>query len=305
MSSDLPPLPQNGASASASNLSAQWNQFRSNKTAFFAASGFVGAAIGDLLYEMIGNHDAKAFLEKVIAVSIWGAGIGGALAPALACAGAHYNRRQLSPKATMKMAWAGFLGGAASGALIEAFYEAGFALGISPGSGLAFIYQCLTWGLMGGMVGGILASTVPNLQQWRGVCSGGVGGSIGCAGFLALGSILPEVLGRLFGVGVMGLAIGLSIVVAEKLAREASLEVIWAPNEVTFSNLGEQPVLIGGGPEDHVFVRGFPAGYAGIAFSQGRVEYAETASGRRAPLNNGSRLEIGKLTLIVHTDVKG
>lgn len=102
----------------------------------------------------------------------------------------------------------------------------------------------------------------------------------------------------------MGLAIGLSIVVAEKLAREASLEIIWAPNEITVANLGERPVFIGGGREDDVFVKGYPARHAGITLKQGRVEYLEGASGRQATLKNGSRMEIGKITVVVHTDDK-
>ena len=107
-----------------------------------------------------------------------------------------------------------------------------------------------------------MARTVPNLKWWRAVSAGLVGGAVGCAGFLAVCAILPDVFGRLLGVSVMGLAIGLSIVVAEKLAREASVEVIWAPNEITTANLGERPVYIGGGREDDVFVRAFPARHA-------------------------------------------
>ena len=34
------------------------------------------------------------------------------------------------------------------------------------------------------------------------------------------------------------------------------------------------------------------------------VEYVEAASGRQATLKNGSRLELGKLTVVVHTDAK-
>lgn len=304
MHPELPPLPISDRS---STLFAQWNRFRSNKTAYFALAGFLGGFGGDLATELfpINSGGPKSIWESIICTALWVAAIAGGIVYRLATAEMEYSRRQTSKADAARSAVKGLLQGAIAGAAIEAIYTAGFMLGLKSGSLLAFLYQCLVWGMMGGVVGGLLAKSVPNFQRWRAVCAGGVGGSIGCAGFLVLCSILPEVLGRLFGVGVMGLAIGLSIVVAEKLAREASLEVIWAPNEVTFSNLGEQPVLIGGGPEDHVFVRGFPPSYAGITFSQGRVEYAEAASGREATLTNGSRLEIGKLTLIVHTDVKG
>ena len=55
-----------------------------------------------------------------------------------------------------------------------------------------------------------------------------------------------------------------------------------------------------GGGEDHVFVRGLPPRFASIVFANGVIEYVETASGARTPLKNGSRLEIGKLNLVIH-----
>ena len=194
----------------------------------------------------------------------------------------------------------GALGGALSEVFIAIVYRSGFQLGLVPGSTIAEIYRCVVWGISGGMIGGLTAHSVPNLRLWRAVSAGLFGGAIGCFGFLLLGAVS----GRLVGFGVQGLAIGLSIVVAEKLAREASLEIIWAPNEITVANLGERPVFIGGGREDDVFVRGYPPRHAGITLKQGRVEYLEVASGRQATLKNGSRMEIGKLTVVVHTDAK-
>lgn len=283
-----------------------WNKLRSNKTAFFALAGFLGTFIGDLVTEPFEIHrgDTKSFALMILHTATWVAFLAGGLSPSLALAGSLYNRRPYMPLKFIIMAILGALGGALSGGLIQIMYSAGFMLGVKQGTPLQFIFQCFTWGLIGGTVGGILGGTVPNLKWWRAIGAGLVGGSIGCAGFLTICSMLPEVIGRLLGVGVMGAAIGLSIVVAERLAREASLEVIWAPNETTTVNLGERSVFIGGGREDDVFIRGFPARHAGITLKQGRVEYTEAASGRQTTLKDGSRLEIGKLTLVVHTDAK-
>lgn len=303
MNSDLPPTP---ASNGTGTLKRGWNQVRSNKTVFFALAGFLGGFVGDLVTEPFASRDgaAKGFSSVLMRTGFWVAGMVAVLSPALAFAGAHYNRRQPSVGGTIKMTVLGALGGGLSGALIQAFYSAGFVLGLEPKSAIAELFRCLAWGLMGGTVGGLLARTVPNLARWRAVCAGLVGGAIGCGGFLLVGAVLSDMPGRLLGVGVMGMAIGLSIVVAEKLAREASLEIIWAPNEITVANLGERPVFIGGGREDDVFVRGYPARHAGITLKQGRVEYLEGATGRQATLKNGSRMEIGKLTVVVHTDAK-
>ena len=139
----------------------------------------------------------------------------------------------------------------------------------------------------------------PRRADDRGGGGGAVGGALGGIGFLLVGQVLPDAFGRLVGIGTLGLALGLAMIVVEKLFREASLEVIWAPGETTNFNLGAQAVTIGGG-EDHVFVRGLPHHFASIVFANGVIEYVETASGARTPLKNGSRLEIGKLNLVIH-----
>lgn len=278
-----------------------WNRFRSHKTALFALAGFLGGLVGDLITEPI-LWDAS--LSQWIHNCLFGAGIGSMLAPALAGAAALYQRRPPTASNLVKMMLLGALGGALSEVLIAIVYRAGFQLGLVPGSTIAQVYRCVVWGISGGMIGGLTAHSVPNLRLWRAIFAGLVGGAIGCLGFLLLSAAVSAVFGRLLGFGVQGLAIGLSIVVAEKLAQEASLEIIWAPNEVTFANLGERPVFIGGGREDDVFVRGYPPRHAGITLKQGRIEYVEADAGRQATLRNASRLEIGKLTLVVHTDTK-
>lgn len=163
----------------------------------------------------------------------------------------------------------------------------------------AIVVRTVCWGLMGALLGALLSRTVPNLGLLRGLIGGAVGGGLGGIGFLLVGLVLPAAVGRLVGLGTLGFALGLAMIVVEKLFREASLEVIWAPGETTNFNLGAQAVTIGGG-EDHVFVRGLPHHFASIVFANGVIEYVETARGARTPLKNGSRLEIGKLNLVIH-----
>jgi hypothetical protein len=43
-----------------------------------------------------------------------------------------------------------------------------------------------------------------------------------------------------------------------------------------------------------------PPRFASIVFANGVIEYVEAASGARTPLKDGSRLEIGKLNLLIH-----
>ena len=117
--------------------------------------------------------------------------------------------------------------------------------------------------------------------------------------FLLVCSVLPETLGRLSGMAALGIALGLAMYVVEQLFREASLEVIWAPGETTRVSLGAQPVTIGGG-EDHVFVRGLPEHIASIVFENGQIEYVESINGKRTSLQDGSRMPIGNLEIVVH-----
>jgi len=189
--------------------------------------------------------------------------------------------------------------GSTLGFLSGAVAQAAFSVQIGPAAFHAVVVRIACWGLMGALLGGLLSRPVPNLGLLRGLVAGALGGSLGGTGFLLVGQILPDAIGRLVGVGTLGLALGLAMLVVEKLFREASLEVIWAPNETTNFNLGAQAVTIGGG-EDHVFVRGLPPCFASIVFTNGLIEYVEAASGQRSPLKDGSRLEIGKLNLVIH-----
>ena len=194
MNSQTPPTP---TSNGPSSFERGWNQLRSNKTLFFALAGFLGGFLGDLVTEPFAAREgaAKGFSAVLTRTGFWVAGIVAVLSPALASAAALYNRRQLSVAEVVKMSFLGALGGGLSGVLIQAFYTAGFKLGLEPKSITAELFRCGSWGLMGGAVGGLLAGTVPNLQRWRAGCAGLVGGAIGCAGFLMVGAVLSDMPG--------------------------------------------------------------------------------------------------------------
>jgi hypothetical protein len=128
--------------------------------------------------------------------------------------------------------------------------------------------------------------------------AGAVGGVLGGYGFILCCALVPELLGRMLGVGLMGAALGLAIVVTELLFRHASLEVIWAPKEVTSLSLGPQPVYIGGG-DDHIHVAGLPQHAASVTFDQGKIEYCDSATGKRMTLKSNSQIKIGKIEIRV------
>ena len=129
--------------------------------------------------------------------------------------------------------------------------------------------------------------------------AGFAGGAVGGIGFLVVSGLFQVTVGRFVGVAILGAALGIAMYLAENLFREASLEVIWAPNETSRVSLGAQPISIGGG-EDHVFVRSLSPHVSSIVFQNGQIEHIETASGKRTPLQDGSRLRIGPINLVVH-----
>ncbi|MEN9572432.1 MAG: hypothetical protein RL514_287 [Verrucomicrobiota bacterium] len=269
---------------------------RSNKPLLYLLAGGLGGAAGSVLAEFApdGGREASP-AALIITVGLWSAIAASVLATALFAAGEWHQRRDLRPRNVQKILLFGALAGLLSGAAAQAAYS------VQVGSATfhAVVVRTVCWAFMGALLGALLSRPVPNLGLVRGLIAGAVGGGLGGVCFLLVGRVLPDAIGRLVGLGTLGLALGLAMIVVERLFREASLEVIWAPNETTNFNLGAQAVTIGGG-EDHVFVRGLPPRFASVAFRNGLIEYVETATGKRTPLKDGSRLEIGKLNLVIH-----
>jgi hypothetical protein len=269
---------------------------RANKPLLFLLAGSLGGAAGSVLAEFApgGGRDATA-LGLMVTTGLWSAVAASVLSAALFAAGEWHQRRELRPRRLSNLLLFGALAGFLSGAVAQGAYS----VQIGSPAFHAIVVRTGCWALMGALLGTLLSRPVPNLGLLRGLIAGAVGGGLGGLGFLLVGRLLPDAIGRLVGIGTLGLALGLAMIVVEKLFREASLEVIWAPNESTNFNLGAQAVTIGGG-EDHVFVRGLPPRFASIVFANGVIEYVETATGKRTPLKDGSRLEIGKLNLVIH-----
>ena len=269
---------------------------RSNKPLLYLLAGALGGAAGSVLAEFApgGGRDASPLI-LIIATGLWSAIAASVLASALFVAGEWHQRRDVRPRSVQKILLFGALAGLVSGAAAQA----AFSVQVGSAAFHAIVVRTVCWAMMGGLLGALLSRPVPNLGLVRGLIAGAAGGGLGGVGFLLVGAVLPDAIGRLVGIGTLGLALGLAMIVVEKLFREASLEVIWAPGETTNFNLGAQAVTIGGG-EDHVFVRGLPPRFASIAFNNGLIEYVEAATGKRTPLKDGSRLEIGKLNLVIH-----
>lgn len=268
---------------------------RNSKPLLFASLGLTGGVVGALAGELVPSFRGSA-VGLIATTSAWSAFCGGVIAVALFAASELYHRRRgFYSIQALRYLRAGAIGGAIAGAVAQAIYGTQFV----PPDVQNLILRPLCWGLMGAILGWRLASTIPNLSAVRAAIAGGIGGTLGGVAFLIAGAFLPETFGRMAGIGALGVALGLAIVVVDSLFREATIEIIWAPKEITTVALGRVPVTIGGG-DDHIHVAGLPQNAAGVVIDQGKIQYVDTVSGRRTDLRDGSKIKIGPIEVVVH-----
>ena len=287
-----------------SNLS---GKLKSQKWLLFALFGLIGGACGPILGFITPSVGEEHLWQFVVEQGIWTALTSAILTGALFLANEAYARRSLSPGVFCKGILVGLLGGAISGSIAQWLCGTSFGPQWFQGNPI----QIFCWGIMGGLLGLFLSQAMPNFGFLKGICGGFAGGLVGGACFLFAGrivnSILPDfsgrladLLGQMVGMGILGAALGMIMVIVESIFREASLEVVWAPNESSFFNLGSEPIYIGGGKEDQIYVRGLGERHSHVVFAGGTIEYVDAESQNRTPLRNGSSLQIGTLKLVIH-----
>jgi Ca-activated chloride channel family protein len=268
---------------------------KNNKRLLFSVCGCAGGAAGALLAELVPNFGLE-LVPLVAYTTLWSA-VGAALITvALFAAGEIYNRKKFSFGIYRKGMVAGVIAGAIGGFVAQAVYS----FQGDPNFFNQVIFRSFCWAIMGGLLGWRLSAVVPNLGSNRGIIAGAIGGFVGGIGFLASSMIFAEVLGRMVGFGVLGAALGLAVVAIEEMFRAARLDVIWAPKEITSVTLGPKPVFIGGG-DDHIFIDGLPQHALGVILESGKIQCIDNATGNRSDLKEGSRIQIGKVEVVVRT----
>ena len=269
-------------------------RLRSNRKAIFIALPFCGGALGSILAELFPASlplPLSKYLLTIIHVSIWSALISMPLTLALFWSDLIYRRGRLfNWKIISQALIAGAVVGAVSGGVAQCVYS------LNLGSGVIkhVILRSLCWGIMGGLLGAGLSLRVPNLGAVRGALAGVVGGILGGIGFVALITILPQFLGRMVGVGILGASLGFVIVTVEQYFRSASLAVLWGPRETTSITLGPKPVSIGGG-EDHVWLKGLPAKAYLVWMEHGKIFCRDQQVGRQVELKDKSTFTVARV----------
>ena len=266
------------------------------KRNYYLGFGFAGGCVGSLLSELVTEGKTHSFFVTLVRMAGWGAIFAAVITLALVWAGEKYNRRPKFPK---DKAWSALWSGALAGCIGSGVAQAVYSLHLASTFWTHIIFQSGCWGIAGMLIGWRLSRFIINMPKMKAIIGGLLGGFIGGMAFLLSSSYLPEVLGRMLGLGILGAALGLIIVMAEKFMRSASLDVLWAPNEMTTVTLGEMPVSIGGG-DDHIYVDGLPQNAVRIVIKNGAIICTKAGSGQEVELKDGSQINIGTIKIKVN-----
>ena len=269
---------------------------RHNKHLLFGGMGFLGGVVGALVAELVPMSGAGGSVMRLVGgVVVWGAVFSSGILLGLTWALEVYaGHKRPSGKKIRGAFGSGLLAGAIAAGIAQAVFMAHQFSGFGR-----FFFQSGCWGLAGAILGWRLSGAIPNLGAGRATLAGLIGGGIGGMGFIVISALFAEVIGRALGIGILGAALGLAMVIVEALCREASLEVIWGPKEITFISLGPRPISIGGG-DDNVYVHNLPPRYVTVQLIEGKINYTDSATGKKRELYDGNRIRIGKLEMVVH-----
>jgi hypothetical protein len=273
------------------------SQIRQDKKLLFGLLGFGSGALGGLVAEITGPDQKGTYVISLISVALWAALAAMVIAIGLYWAINVYSHRKTDWPVLLKKAIpAGLVAGAISGSVAQAIFG---LLQFQSGSLMQLTFQAGCWGIMGCLLGLALSFSIRNLGALKAIIAGAIGSFIGGFGFLLSGIFIPATLGRMFGIGILGAALGLSLIIVEERYRSAYLEVHWAPNESSKFTLGSRPISIGGGSEDDIFVYGIPHHAMSLWLERGKLKGIYHVTGEHKELHDGSPIKFGKIEMIV------
>lgn len=258
-------------------------------------AGGIGAAAGSLVSEPIIDRGTPIAGQRIIDVGVWFGLISALAILALVYAQIRYLRHTvMHPQQLFRYTLLGAGVGLLSGGVAQLAYQY-----LQETTASDYFVRPLCWALAGLGMGLLASNKVPNLGHVRGALAGSLGGFAGGLAFILICQASSEVFGRSMGVFVIGVCIGVAIVLADLIAREAWLEVLWAPGEVTNVALGGKEVTIGGTGSDTIYSSGQPARALVLTFVQGKVCCAQSNPPAQFQLREGSRISFGTITITV------
>jgi Ca-activated chloride channel family protein len=245
--------------------------------------------------------DGAGFRASLLRAAVWAGliAIGAGLALVVA-QNRHMRRRLVGGSELMIVIGGGILTGAFAGAAGQSLFY--FLAGFETIGGAG---RVVAWVVLGCGVGFGMSHFVPNLNRRRAVAAGTIGGAFAAVFFLTVVPVVGDTIGRLLGACVLGLATGATLVLMEITYRKAWLVVDWGRNETSTLLLGRKPIIVGNAKDAHIcpaFDENGPAVLATIGLQDDGSVMLDR-SGDRRRLEDGERIEFGKVTLLVRTAV--
>ena len=274
------------------------SKIRQNKKMLFVALGFVSGAFGALLADIfnVSNND---YIANIFSTAIWAGVFSIFISLGLLSAIQIYNRKTPDWLTVIKKAIPiGLIAGVLSGGFAQLIF------GLTRFSDLFihYLFQAICWGIMGLIMGWRLSCSIPNMNKNHGLIAGFIGGFIGGVGFILTSMMFPELPGRMLGIGILGAALGLCMIIVEERYRSAFLEVHWGPHEANEYTLGEIPVYIGGEGTNDIYVPNTPNHAVSITMENGIIKVINTISGETKVMKEGSKILMGNIEFIVHAN---
>lgn len=278
-------------------------KIRQNKKLLFASIGFLSGAIGALFGHIFVLIHGSPFL-LIICMAFWVAISTSIISLGLLCANMIYSRKNVEwaeiIKTTIPVV---FVAGILAGGIAQIFY--GIVQSYYPDNPLLQLaFRAIAWGIYGVIIGWRVSTLIPNMDQQKGIIAGLAGGLIGGTIFHLTFTylILPELLGRMIGVSILGAALGLCLIIVEERYRSAFLEVHWGPHEANEYTLGEIPIYIGGEGKNEIHVSKMPHHAVSISMENGIIKVINTISGETKEMKEGSKIVMGNIEFIVRAN---
>jgi len=262
----------------------------SAKTIIFGIAGALGGGLGGFVSGFVlGNEMYGEPLKLIMLIAAWAAFIGLGISIGLLLAQSIYLKKKPVFETLIKSAIIGILLGAIAGGFAQFIYN--YTQFISDI--VSTVSRVICWGIMGWGVGWGVSTFVPNFPKSRAMGAGFLGGLIG--------GVMNHFIGSNLGVMALGFFIGLTISFIEEALRTAWLTVIWGKNETKTVTLGQKPILFGSSSEADIYISKDLPVRASVQIENAKVVMYDKASSQRRELQNGDRVDLGKISFVVNT----
>lgn len=269
-----------------------------------AIAGFCGAILAGIAVQFVrcALHTPSELVSEslllVVTTTLKFGALGGALSALTFVCMRWYHRRRSPGLMTLAVAMFGFFAGAIPAGLLQLLANA-VSDSREPDNPTVSAAALI---LLAALLGTGLSRFIPNLQSTRGLIAGLAAGLVAAlVPIVTAGLGLPLPVSFPVGSLILGGAFGTAMSVTERRFRDCLIEIQRDPEQSTLVGLGPQAITIGGG-KDEIFIVGAPEHVSCLAVRNGQIEHVEMSTGKLTALQNGSRLRVGGLIMVVHAN---